>query len=232
MSKQIRVISDADWEVLKRLVAANQNLLQSSQRPLTNNQFRDGDDSMAPEVYIALVPAAGIPGLDSATSGSGSDNPPTEGDRPGSASCNIYKIIDGQLRPIPGLTRTVYNLSESTIDSDWITVQREKFGTWLASVGGGGSSSEVIIKRGKTVSSIAIGSRHFTTSCQVEIWDFNTVTEEWSQSNSEFITMYDDGMIPNSESPLPSDTWVQIVKIGDTWFYDGHNCDHGVGTGS
>lgn len=146
MSKQIRVISDADWEVLKRIVSANQNLQQSSQRPLTNNQFRDGDDSMSPEVYIALPPDSGIPGLDSAASGSGSDNPPTEGDRPGSAICSIYRIINGELRPIPGLTKRVYNLSETAIESDWITVHREKTGIWLASVGGGSSSSVEIVR--------------------------------------------------------------------------------------
>lgn len=231
MSKQIRVVSDADWEVLKRLVAANKDMLQSSQRPLTNNQFRDGDDSMSPEVYIALPPDSGIPGLDSAASGSGSDNPPTEGDRPGSAICSIYRIINGELRPIPGLTKRVYNLSETAIESDWITVHREKTGIWLASVGGGSSAAEVVIKRGKTTDSIAIGARHFLTSCPVAVWDFDSTTEEWTESATE-LTMYDDGMIPRTESPLPADTWVQIVKIEGVWFYDGHNCDPGIGTGS
>lgn len=145
MAKQLRVISDDDWEILKRLVESNRNLLQSPiTRPTANGQYLDGDDSMAPEVYIALPPADGIPGLDSVATGTGSDNPPTEGDRPGHASCNLYRIIDGELKLMSGISRTVYNLSESTIPQDWILVQRDKAGKWIAVVGGSSGTANII----------------------------------------------------------------------------------------
>lgn len=153
MPVQLRVITDEDWNILKKLVEQNRNQLQSPiTRPTANSQFMDGDDSMAPEVYIALPPADGIPGLDSITVGSGTDNPPAEGDRPGHAECNIYRIVDGELKLVSGLTRTVYNLSESTIEQDWILIERDKFGTWVPVVGSRGGSSEGTIIRFTIVS--------------------------------------------------------------------------------
>lgn len=142
---QIRVISEEDWAILRKVVELNRNIVQNStNRP--NTQFLDGDDSMAPEVYIALPPSGGIPALDSITVGTSSDNPPAEGDRPGHAVCNIYQIVDGELKLISGITRTVYNLSESEIAQDWILIQRDKFGRWLPSQGGSGGTGVQTIR--------------------------------------------------------------------------------------
>lgn len=153
MAKQIRVISDSDWEVLKRIVAANQNLQQSPpQRPRSTGQYLDGDDSMSPEVYIALPPAGGIPALGRTTSagtgtGSGTSTSPQEWDTPGSATCGIYQIIlDSERIPnlikVQGPDRVVYNLSASALPEDWLTVHRDKFGKWLAATSGSGCESQ------------------------------------------------------------------------------------------
>ena len=87
-----------------------------------------------PDVYIALVPEEGIP---AATDNAGTGVPSfIAGDKPGSLDCDIYRIINGELK-LAGPTQTVYNLTSSDIEEGWIAVQRDKFGNWLADVGGG-----------------------------------------------------------------------------------------------
>lgn len=95
-------------------------------------------DYMAPEVYIAKVPDAGIPGLTPASE----TGTATDQDHPGYAECDIYRILEVNGSPslveVGGFNKRVYNLSEDTIDADvrWITVLRSKFGQWLAAVSG------------------------------------------------------------------------------------------------
>lgn len=227
MAIQVRVISDDDWNVLKRIVEANRNILQNTpNRPSTNSQNQDGDDSMAPEVYIALPPSGGIPGLASAASGSGTDNPPTEGDQPGTAICNVYRVAGGKLKLVPGLTKTVHNLSESEIDQDWILIERDKFGTWCPT---SSSLSPLSIKRGKLSSPLYSGSRVSPSISSLSVWTFDGV--DWNDTD-QLLSIYDDGMLGAGNSPLPLGTWVQIVKINGYWFYDGHNCDPSTGTAS
>lgn len=230
MTKQIRVISDDDWNVLKRIVSLNQNLQQTPlQRPSSMGQFLDGDDSMAPEVYIALPPFGGIPGLTSVAAGTSSDNPPTEGDRPGSALCTICKIVDGALIEVTGLSRTVYNISEADITQDWIVIERDKFGNWVPV--SFTASTSVNIKRGKLATTLSSGSRISPTTGTIEVWEFDGT--DWSETNPlQQLIVYDDGMIGDGNSPLALGTWIQIVKIGSYWFYDGHNCDPSTGTAS
>lgn len=230
MAKQLRVISDEDWMVLKKLVEQNRNTLQNpANRPSSIGQYLAGDDSMAPEVYIALPPSGGIPALDSITAGTSSDNPPAEGDRPGHAVCTIYQIVNGELKLMSGLTKTVYNLSESEIAQDWILIQRDKGGRWVAVQGGSGASTN--IKRGKLSTTLASGSRISPVSAIVDLWEFDGT--EWTETDPvQQETVYDDGMVGDSNSPLEVGTWIQIVKIGSYWFYDGHNCDPSTGTAS
>lgn len=170
MTKQIRVISDSDWEVLKRVVAANQNLQQTpANRPTDNSQFRDGDDSMSPEVYIALPPSGGIPALTYAdVSGSGTaTGSPGTGDAPGSAVCSIFRISNDLLVPVPGLIRRVYNLSSTEITDSWVTVYRTKFGAWVCGVSGGGGCASQNTKIQWTVNGSPTGGT-FTSLLEIE----------------------------------------------------------------
>lgn len=65
-------------------------------------------------------------------------------DTPGSAYCDIYQIVDvGDGFPtIISLEFQVlvYNLSQSVLEQNWIVVNRDRFGTWLASPPGVSSS--------------------------------------------------------------------------------------------
>jgi hypothetical protein len=78
------------------------------------------DDWMPPEVYVAAVPVGGIPARVGTTLGS--------------AECVLYKMVEGVLEAMDGASRTVYNLSAGAIDAGvgYVTVKRDKWGTWLA----------------------------------------------------------------------------------------------------
>lgn len=87
------------------------------------------DVPQAPEVYVARTPAGGIPALvEQAGTGIA--------DQPGSATCRVYRLLPQaggkRLRPIPGLTKLVYNLSNSPIGAfRWVLVARDKLGDWF-----------------------------------------------------------------------------------------------------
>jgi hypothetical protein len=94
-----------------------------------------------PEVYVAYPQESdGIPALVAGTGG--------DPDVPGSAKCDIYRILGGPqgsptLVKVGNLFQTVYNLTKSILTQDWLTVTRDKFGSWLAQVGGSGTPSYV-----------------------------------------------------------------------------------------
>lgn len=131
-------LSDEDVSVLKQLIN-----WWSTQSPSRRVRL-SGDDEprlhQAPEVYIALPPLAGIPALAYETAvgtGTHSGTTPYPGDIPGSADCEIYKLINGSIQDA-GFIRTVYNLSTQALKYQWFQVQRDKYGNWLAVIGGGG----------------------------------------------------------------------------------------------
>lgn len=127
-------VTNEQAELLRRVLdqfpqtAGNPRIRQDTER-----SYDDRQDFQAPEVYIALVPAAGIPALSASGTGVGA------GDTPGSEECDIYQIVSGSLVAISGLNKTVYNLSDAEIAEGWITVIRDKFGKWIANVSGGGA---------------------------------------------------------------------------------------------
>jgi hypothetical protein len=86
-----------------------------------------------PETYIALPPTNGIPAISQATGGT-----PQEGDKPGSAKCNIYRLVNGAISAW-GYQEKVYNLTSNNIPQQWILVTKTKDGTWICPVGGGSS---------------------------------------------------------------------------------------------
>lgn len=70
----------------------------------------------APEVYLALTPASGIPARSGASVSS--------------AVCQVYRILSEVLTDA-GFDRTVYNLSSSAQSgNNYIRIERDKFGTW------------------------------------------------------------------------------------------------------
>lgn len=86
-----------------------------------NPQLRPAENPStgpAPEVYVAKAPTGGIP--------------PITGTTPGSAECDIYRLVDSGLEAVgAGVSRTVYNLSTFRFNS-WVTLTRDKYGKWFA----------------------------------------------------------------------------------------------------
>ncbi len=76
----------------------------------------------SPDVYIAKTPDGGIPARD--------------GDTPGNAECDLYRIQDGELSSM-GITRKIYNLSLAIIEDEYISVMRTKGGAWILCAGQG-----------------------------------------------------------------------------------------------
>lgn len=121
-----KTLSDADVQKLKKLFTDYYGESGSTKQ----RQYVPSDDEyLTPEVYVALTPSGGIPAL---AEGSDVGTAFGAGDTPGSASCQIYqRLPDGTLQVITGLTRTVYNLSESAVDgTSWVLVVRDKYGNW------------------------------------------------------------------------------------------------------
>jgi len=113
------------------------------------DRWDQGEDHQAPEVYVALPPADGIPGTD-AVDNYGDYDPYTgyaeyENNLVGSAECDIYRIVrDGshwRLEEVSGLSKTVYNLTDSVISQAFIPIMRDKFGNWIAGSTGGGNTN-------------------------------------------------------------------------------------------
>jgi len=119
----------------KRIVQKALNALRSirKERKASNRKHK----FQSPDIYIALPPGGGIPGLTEAA-GTSTD------DTPGSADCTIYRIdSDGDFEIYEGLEKTVYNITHVTIPAkrgtsdNWIIVIRSKQGKWLAIDAGG-----------------------------------------------------------------------------------------------
>lgn len=117
----MRFLSESDVRVLRKVV---RQVLSESRGESPRTQH---NSNQASDVYIAKVPAAGIPAL---TIGSP--------DVPGEAECDIYRVSvtgtagDAEMEQITGLTKTVYNLSTTRIDSRYCIVSKTKRGPWIA----------------------------------------------------------------------------------------------------
>ena len=81
----------------------------------------------APEVYIAYIPAGGLPARSGMT--------------PGSVACNIYRITGGTLGQVGTFQETVYNLSLDVIDEGYTLIIRERFGNWMVAPAGAASGT-------------------------------------------------------------------------------------------
>lgn len=140
----LRDFTDEEMSLLSRVIKREkQGVVNTQNRPSED----ESQDYLAPEHYIAAIVDEGIPALtpdfSSGSTGTGTGTEPASSyDMPGRGLCNIYRIIDGLLRPA-GFTKIVYNLTSSAISEDWFTVSRDKYGNWIANLGG---SSTIVVK--------------------------------------------------------------------------------------
>ncbi len=94
-------LSDKDRDLIQGILDKSGNTrVNTPSRPQQERSYTEGQDHQAPETYIALAPTGGIPAIDGAT--------------PGSAECDIYKILEGDLVEA-GFTKLIYNLSPRDI---------------------------------------------------------------------------------------------------------------------
>jgi hypothetical protein len=137
---KLNLLTDTDMALIKQVVSSE---LQRIQNLGTKNpNFLAGDDQFTPEVYIALTPSNGIAPL---SIQAGTSTGTGTGDAPGSAECEIWRIIDNNLTPMDIPDKTVYNISTNVIPGQtWIVVLRTKDGVWLAASAAGPSTTPLI----------------------------------------------------------------------------------------
>ncbi len=142
MADELRTFSDKDLEALRTLIKFVQDgKIRVPSRSQFDASFAGEEDHQAPECYIAYPQdESGIPAL---TPGEGSDP-----DIAGEATCDIYRILNNgtgepEVIGITGFEKQVYNLSSSSIDQDWLTVHRDKFGNWLTTPPGSGGGARI-----------------------------------------------------------------------------------------
>lgn len=136
---ELYALSESDVAILKQVVSEFKRRRKTATGRFPSERTHvEGDDQMAPEVYVAEVPGA-IPGLivrgDTGT-GAG------DLDYPGEAECQIYTIVEEdwdtgtdtppRLQPMGDLTRRLYNISEQAVTSPWTLAVRTKGGRWIA----------------------------------------------------------------------------------------------------
>jgi len=138
----------AQIDVLRIVLEQAPNTEQSVPGGRSNSAWSSGDSWQTPEVYVALVPSGGIPALDfgegSGGTGTGTDvgvitGTGLQADTPGSARCQIWKIIpdglgDFTIVRVGNQTQLVFNLSTTAIDQQWVSIHKTSFGRWIAGI--------------------------------------------------------------------------------------------------
>lgn len=141
MAKKPKFLSEDDLRILQRVIDRERRQIINAPALTSTERWDQGEDHQAPEVYVALPPSGGIPA---------STVTPISGDVPGSADCTIYQVLiesgTPRLRPITGLTKKVYNITDTAVSRVWTPVSRDKFGRWIALAGGGGGGGPNIIQ--------------------------------------------------------------------------------------
>lgn len=140
MATKINTLGDADVTLLKEMAEWFRRKVRTSKGGVPESQ-----DQMAPEIYLARTPAGGIPALDEGTTGTGTGtgtgtNNPTSDDIPGAALCDIYRVVNSGTSIIKVFTlkALVFNVCTFAVpEYTWITVYRDKFGTWFVPSNGG-----------------------------------------------------------------------------------------------
>lgn len=138
---------------------ALQQMLTWFKQRRSNLQSRSPQDLLgkSSDTYIAIpTTSLGIPALTrpGTATGTGTFDAADNMDTPGYANCDVYQIVDlgdGSPTIVPlEFDVVVYNLTQSVISQDWVTVTRDRFGSWLAVVGSA-SGGTVILGIAQTI---------------------------------------------------------------------------------
>ncbi len=141
MADQVLIsLSKEDVAILKEVIG-------KSRRQRTNTASRssspDGEPKYGgPEVYIARIPNAGIPGLGLQVSGTGTGSThPVDIGPANYADCDVWQInmaADLQnLESLVGFTLRVWNVCQSTVyGPQFVPIVKDKAGNWLVTSNG------------------------------------------------------------------------------------------------
>lgn len=139
MSDKAYFLTESDRKKLSEVVNYVDNLRRNA-----SLRSERGTPSQAPEVYVALTPAAGIAAA--AVSGVTTDNPVK-------ASCLIHQILPdevngttNQMMPVTYSYVDVYNITSTAVPgSIWVLIVKDKYGNWIVAgvpgSGGGGTAT-------------------------------------------------------------------------------------------
>jgi len=113
---KIRGLSENDIKLIESFISK----VRTQERNTSGRPRADFDDhNQAPEVYLAKTPAGGISAVSGATAGS--------------ADCDIYHLIAGEILPVSTLFKAVYNIHTVDLPGNiWVVVNRLKGGSWVA----------------------------------------------------------------------------------------------------
>jgi hypothetical protein len=123
-------LDEAGLSILQEVV---QDYLQRKGKTPPARQKPTPELGFAPEIYLAKTPSTGIlaihPGL---LIGTGTDPQIPLDDTPFSGQCQVYRLVNGVVHIVPGLTRLVYNMSNADLaGNQWVLIIRDKFGSWF-----------------------------------------------------------------------------------------------------
>lgn len=131
--KTAYVLNKDDLEKLKETMA----YVDSIRRNKVHSQ--DTFNSLSPDVYVALIPFGGIPGIAPIIDPTGTGTVGMTLGSPNKLSCDIYQIVPAEavgdspeLMPVSDTSLDVYNISTQAIPGDsWAVVVRDKYGVWI-----------------------------------------------------------------------------------------------------
>lgn len=211
------LMNEHDRFVLQQMLnEQKRNVKNTRGRARTENSFVDGVDAQSVDHYIAYVEGT-IPALvgEDVGTGTGSVSGPG-GAMPGSALCRVYKIVNGVLRDA-GFHRRVFNLTAGDISATWITCTKDKFGNWVANLGG---PSTILVK----ITQTAPGTGSFGTgsglgdpvavyrTSHIGGFDVIALDENHDEVGQPF-TCYADELV----NAHYTDSLVRIQRFGDKW---------------
>jgi hypothetical protein len=107
------------------------------------NAITPDSDYLPPEKYLGKTPAGGIPGIN--------------GSVLGYAECDVYRCLDGGATEATGSTKTVYNSGPAVEGRKFVSIERDKYGTWHVGTAGSSLAVESLTALGNVTSGPVTG---------------------------------------------------------------------------
>lgn len=181
MAGNVRAIflTEEDQELLRTLLDGAKNRVQNPRLPTLPVPPRNGRGMFIALPQTQIPPLEEFGSADIGTSGSSQES--GDADIPGSALCELFRLVDDGLYSLGGRLERVYNISRNTIEIDWIQVHQDKFGVWWAITPGSSPSCNdvyFVITDDGTVTGTGTGSGTIIGSILERPCGCDTVPEE------------------------------------------------------